>query len=260
MNKKRKIDLFWASYADLMTSLFFVMLILFVVSIVIINITTDNAAEKIKGIEGRLSEKEAENVSLKQELLSNVERIGTLQDTLANYKVREEDYQKLLNLENTFRSLSANGSLRYDERHRTFIAKDFEGIEIFDSQKASISKKYLPTVDKVGEDLQTLLYELNKESNGLISYVLIIEGNTANTWDHQYDANNEASYLLSFQRAMALYKRWLSKGINLRQYNTEIQICGSGMNGINRDMENEENNKRFVIQIIPKVSRAEHLD
>lgn len=257
MRKKRKIDLFWASYADLMTSLFFVMLILFVVSIVIINITTDNAAERIENYEGQLSLLERENLELKAELTTNEERIGILQDTIANIRVREEDYQKLLNLENTFRRLSTNGSLRYDERHRTFIAKDFEGIEIFDSQKATISKKYLSTVDKVGKDLESLLVELNKESRGLVSYLLIIEGNTANTWDHKYDANNEASYLLSFQRAMSLYKRWLSKGINLRQYNTEIQICGSGMNGINRDTENEENNKRFVIQIIPKVSRTD---
>ena len=256
MRKRRKIDLFWASYADLMTSLFFVMLILFVVSIVIINITTDNAAEKIKSYEGQLSLLEKENRGLKSELTTNEERIGILQDTIASFRVREEDYQKLLNLEDTFKSLSTNGSLRYDEQHRTFIAKDFEGIEIFDSQKANISKKYLSTVDKVGEDLESLLVELNKESRGLVSYLLIIEGNTANTWDHKYDVNNEASYLLSFQRAMSLYKRWLSKGINLRQYNTEIQICGSGMNGINRDTENEENNKRFVIQIIPKVSRS----
>ena len=256
MRKRRKIDLFWASYADLMTSLFFVMLILFVVSIVIINITTDNAAEKIKSYEGQLSLLEKENRGLKSELTTNEERIGILQDTIASFRVREEDYQKLLNLEDTFKSLSTNGSLRYDEQHRTFIAKDFEGIEIFDSQKANISKKYLSTVDKVGEDLESLLVELNKESRGLVSYLLIIEGNTANTWDHKYDVNNEASYLLSFQRAMSLYKRWLSKGINLRQYNTEIQICGSGMNGINRDTENEENNKRFVIPIIPKVSRS----
>ena len=64
MRKKRKIDLFWASYADLMTSLFFVMLILFVVSIVIINITTDNAAERIENYEGQLSLLERENLDL----------------------------------------------------------------------------------------------------------------------------------------------------------------------------------------------------
>lgn len=44
-------------------------------------------------------------------------------------------------------------------------------------------------------------------------------------------------------------------GINLRQYNMEIIIAGSGFNGINRDKTVEENNKRFVIQIIPKISK-----
>ena len=63
------------------------------------------------------------------------------------------------------------------------------------------------------------------------------------------------NYRLSYDRALELYTRWKWKGIDLRKYNTEIQICGSGLNGINRDDKVEENNKRFVIQIIPKISR-----
>lgn len=171
--------------------------------------------------------------------------------------MREKDYQRLLNLDVTFKSLSQSSSLRYDENHRTFIAKDFEGIEIFEPGKASIKKEYLNTVDKVGKDLQWLLEDLYNEGNGLVSYLLVIEGNTANTWDYGYDVDNENSYIFSFRRALALYKRWLSIGIDLRKYNTEIQLCGSGMNGINRDDLHEENNKRFIIQIIPKISRSE---
>ena len=62
-------------------------------------------------------------------------------------------------------------------------------------------------------------------------------------------------YELSYHRALALYRRWLSKGVDLRHYNTEVIIAGSVFNGINRDNKVEENNKRFVIQIIPKISR-----
>ena len=60
-------------------------------------------------------------------------------------------------------------------------------------------------------------------------------------------------YKLSYERALALYLRWKTIGIDLRRYNTEIIIAGSGFNGINRDNIKEDNNKRFIIQIIPKI-------
>ncbi len=162
-----------------------------------------------------------------------------------------------MNLTDTFKRLSGNSSLRYDETHKTFVAKDFEGIEIFEPNESAIKQRYLATVDKVGRDLQRLLGELDDHDSSSVSYLLVIEGNTANTWNHKFDVNDQAAYILSYRRAMALYKRWSDRGIDLRQYNTEIQICGSGMNGINRDTKNEENNKRFVIQIIPKISRTD---
>ena len=51
-----------------------------------------------------------------------------------------------------------------------------------------------------------------------------------------------------------------SKELDLRKYNTEIIIAGSGFNGNNRDNKVEENNKRFIIQIIPKIMRPEIKD
>ena len=253
MGKKKQPDSFWLSYSDLMTSLFFIMLVLFVVCIVVLK----SAPDDVSTLKAKIVELQTENKRLKKELEESTKKVGSLQAELGEYKVREDDYKRLLNLGNTFKSLSANGSLQYVDEHKTFVAKDFEGIEIFEPGKSVIKREYIATVDKVGKDLQNLLKELNKTNKGTISYMLIIEGNTANTWDYQFDPNNESAYNLSYQRAMALYKRWLSKGINLRQYNTEIQICGSGMNGINRDKNNENNNKRFVIQIIPKISRTE---
>ena len=51
---KKRVDLFWASYADLMTSLFFVMLVLFVVSIIVLNNTTDDASTQIAELNKQL--------------------------------------------------------------------------------------------------------------------------------------------------------------------------------------------------------------
>ena len=97
------------------------------------------------------------------------------------------------------------------------------------------------------------------ERNPNLNFQLVIEGNAAIPWQllqtHSYNADNIRMYELSYHRALALYRHWLSKGVNLRKYNTEVIIAGSGFNGINRDNRVEENNKRFVIQIIPKISR-----
>lgn len=100
-----------------------------------------------------------------------------------------------------------------------------------------------------------MLYKL-REKNPNFSYLLVIEGNAANSVKSPMPVDSRYAYELSYQRSLALYNRWTKEDkIDLRKYNTEIQICGSGFNGINRDTKVEDNNKRFVIQIIPKISR-----
>jgi len=54
MNKQKKESFFWTSYSDLMTSIFFVMLVLFVLTIVLLHkkmIATQSQIDKIKEIE-----------------------------------------------------------------------------------------------------------------------------------------------------------------------------------------------------------------
>lgn len=225
MASKRRQDSFWLSYSDLMTSLFFIMLVLFIVCII-----------KMKGTQNELTE-----------------LLGETQAT-------NEQYENILQLESQFKELSQSTTLRYDEEHRTFIAKDFEGIEIFEHESSVIKNEYLETVDKVGKDLDQLLSKLYA-NNQNFSYLLVIEGNAANSCKNPMPVDKEYTYNLSYERSLALYYRWTEvDNLDLRKYNTEIQICGSGLNGINRDKSNENNNKRFVIQIIPKMSRPAAVD
>ena len=220
MGGKRREDSFWLSYSDLMTSLFFIMLVLFIVCII-----------KMKGTQNEL------------------------QDILEGVLVQNSQYENILQLEKQFKDLSSSSTLRYDEEHRTFIAKDFEGKEIFEPEQSVIKPQYLEIVDRVGKDLDALLSKLY-QNNPNFSYLLVIEGNAANSYNHPMLPDSEYAYKLSYQRSLALYNRWTKDDkIDLRKYNTEIQICGSGFNGVNRDTKIEENNKRFVIQIIPKISR-----
>ncbi|MGN0918275.1 MAG: hypothetical protein ACI4NO_03920 [Oxalobacter sp.] len=211
MRKNKNSNSFWLSYSDLMTSLFFVMLVLFI---------------------------------------AGIAKYG-------DANVEKQKLEQILKLDEQFKVLSNSSTLRYDEEKKTFIAKDFEGIEIFELESDVIQPEYLPTVDKVGRDLEVLLQKLHKE-NPNFQYLLIIEGNSAN---RQYgggywEKDRKYNYELSYKRALALYYRWHDVlNIDLRKYNTEIQICGSGLNGSNRDEKVEDNNKRFVIQIIPKIAK-----
>lgn len=217
-NKK---SLFWTSYSDLMTSLFFAMLVLFVVVVV------------------------AMGKANKQ-----------LKEALNRAEITIEQQNQVLKLQEQFQTLAGSTSLDYDEEKRMFYAKDFVGIEIFQPNEAVIKQEFINKVDEVGADIKDILDSLNK-ANSNFKYQLVIEGTAAIPYKElragTYNKDNYDMYLLSYRRALALYKRW--QHLNFRESNTEIIIAGSGFNGINRDKVFEDNNKRFVIQIIPKIDR-----
>lgn len=217
-NKK---SLFWTSYSDLMTSLFFAMLVLFVV--VVVAMGTVN----------------------KQ-----------LKDALNRANITIEQQNQVLKLQEQFQTLASSTSLDYDEEKRMFYAKDFVGIEIFQPNDSEIKQEFLGKVDEVGSDIKNIIDSLNRRSNRF-KYQLVIEGTAAIPYKEKiaktFNPNNYEMFLLSYRRALALYKRW--EYLNFPESNTEVIIAGSGFNGKNRDDIIEENNKRFVIQIIPKIDR-----
>ena len=240
---KQKKDSFWLSYSDLMTSLFFIMLVLFIVCVIAVRpVTVDS-----KSMSNRIAQLEKELSALKKDK-------AELEKTNLSLSATNEQLQSILQLEEQFKALSSSSTLRYDENKKTFLAKDLEGIEIFKQEDDVIKQEYRDRILGVGRDLEQLLSELHR-SHPEFGYLLVIEGTSANDAQKSMSRDRPYNYQLSFNRAMALYNFWNQSGINLRKYNTEIQICGSGLNGINRDNTNEANNKRFVLQIIPKISR-----
>ena len=222
MAKGKQKDPFWTSYSDLMTSLFFVMLVLFIIFLV-----------KVGGMNGELRRAYKEAIADKQDL------------------------ENILRLEDQFKVLSESSSLEYDSIRKMFYAKDFQEKEIFYSNDDKIKPEYLGIVDTVGNDILQILQSLNENEN--FNYQMVIEGNAAIKWQNlksgNYNPDNVEMYHLSYRRALALYLYWRKKGIDFRKYNTEVIIAGSGFNGINRDNKVEDYNKRFIIQIIPKINR-----
>ncbi|MDY0278802.1 MAG: hypothetical protein RBQ97_12035 [Acholeplasma sp.] len=221
----KKNNIFWIGYSDLMTSLFFIMLVLFVMAI------------------GYLQVKNIENERLIAELKKR--EIGLIKE--------KEKLEKLLNLEKQFEPLIEDSSFYYLPDCKKFIVKDLMGIEIFEPNQFAIKEQYIqPTID-AGNIIKDFLSKLNQE-NPELSYLLVIEGNMANTFDQRINKDDNFGYLTSYQRALSVYKLWLRNNINFRSYNVEVMLCGSGFNGLCRESR-EEDNKRFSIQIIPKVSK-----
>ncbi|MBQ9547149.1 MAG: hypothetical protein IJU90_07695 [Bacteroidales bacterium] len=226
--KQKKESFFWTSYSDLMTSMFFVMLVLFVLAIALLH-----------------------------------HKVVEIQSLYDEVKVKNEQYEKILQLETQFEELGRSSDFMYVEDKRMFVAKDFVGIEIFNPNEATIKQEHIATVDKVGKSLQDIVKRLF-EKNPDLMFQLVIEGNAAIPWEKKHDGtynpDNNEMYKLSYERALALYMYWKQNGIDLRNYNTEVIISGSGFNGINRDTVNEDNNKRFIIQIIPKPSNFSKIE
>jgi len=216
-SNENKRNFFWLSYSDLMTSLFFVMLVLFVL---------------VYSMQSKL-----------------IEDLNVANDGLT---AEIEKLERITQIDKQFEPLIQSGKFIYFPSNKKFVAKDLIGHEIFEPNQTIILSQYIQATVDVGREVENLLKKLSQENTDF-SYQLVIEGNMANFFDKRMNQDNNLGYKISYERALAVYQLWTNQGIDLRKYNTEILICGSGFNGLDRDRI-EENNKRFSIQIIPKIS------
>ncbi|MBA3986212.1 MAG: hypothetical protein H0X63_06500 [Flavobacteriales bacterium] len=205
----KKSNFFWVGYSDLLTSLLFVMLVLFVITFAV------------------LKKKQSE------------------------IEIEIERLRKIVNIEKQFDPFINHPDFVYDEKCQKFYIKQLMGIEMFEPDEIIIKPQYrsvaISSGNKILEFIKTL-YEQNNE----FSYLLVIEGNVANTWDKKFSSDSRYGYETSYKRALSVYNLWIENNISFREYNVEVLITGSGFNGLCRDDEIEENNKRFSVQIIPK--------
>jgi len=229
----KKSGFFWVGFSDLMTSLFFIMLVLFVVTVASLQFEMkDNLRiiEENKILIEKLKEKEKE---------ANIEN---------------KRLKKLVNLEKQFAPLEKSGDFIYLNACKKFIAKDLTAVEIFEPNETKIKPKYKRTTIDVGKKIESFIKTL-KAKNPNMSYLLVIEGNMANDSSESQSKDDGWGYVTSYKRALAVYDLWTENHIDFRKYNVEVMLCGSGFNGLCRD-SHEPNNKRFSIQIIPKIENS----
>lgn len=219
MSKQKTGSHFWPSYSDLMTSLFFLMLVMFVLTIISL----------------RNSILEAERLrKVSEEQLRNVQQIQEAVNQLPVDYFEEDSSNKRWILKKSYSP--------------SFRAADFD-IRILNDTTRLI---------KVGTSLMDVIKKLNlmKEDSKYkdmdITYLVVIEGMASK--DSYYD--NDA---LSYKRALSLYYLWKRNGISFEKSQCEVQISGSGIRGRGRFNDNGNNpadevkNQRIIIQIVPKI-------
>jgi len=213
---KNKSDIFfWTSFTDLMTSLFFIMLVLYVLTYVRLNTT----------------------IKLQKEKLAIIEAVEE------NIKPLKSD-KTLFAYEQEYKRFKLSFDVKFIVNGRSINNNDIVNPYV------TINK-----IDQAGIKLKSIIDKLNlskmkdkKLKN--VSYILVIAGYASKTGDEQQ--NYELSYLRAL--SLKNYWRSQGIDFESSSYNglIDLQISGNGWGGIGREII-DANNQRFLIQIFPKI-------
>lgn len=210
-----KPNLFWISYSDLMTSLFFIMLVLFVLA----KVQWDQNEAELKAAMKELEERKK------------------ISD---RYKNTVED------IERSIESLPTE-YFAYDKETRRF--KMMRNIEFHmgeDRLKNPNDREYIVAI---GRSIQKVISSLQAKNYENVRYVVIIEGMSSKD-----RAGEDVNYPLSYSRAWRVKRIWDADAISFDKDIVDVQISGSGTGGIGRKI-NETENRQILIHIVPKIGR-----
>lgn len=230
--KNKKESFFWTSYSDLMTSLFFVILVLFVLSLVLVR-------------------------NNNQELVRTQDELERVLDSLKDKNAATEaQLAKITELEKSIQNIDTR-YFEYNDEYKTHILKtevQFENGSPNIMDLSEDSRKSLLAVRDLLRDSISAFCERTPDAD----FFLIIEGQASRD---SFTGNNE----LSYKRALSLFKFWFpnQNETSLRFYNLpcEVIIAGSGcMEGKPRNNGNERANQRFLIRILPKPGVVKSID
>lgn len=261
MKKKSNNSNFWISYSDLMTALFFLMLLLFVIvagrkngvshqkyaSLLSDRDSLKSQLSKYIDIQEKVLEYSTlkdDNERLSQELSRCKDKLNDANDETAElrgeYNASQKELQHIHDIEASTKGLNSK-YFQYNEqtkKHQLTIDVNFE------SNKYDIPQNKEAGLRTAGYMLRKFMKEKNLELGA--DYLLIIEGQASNDGKKLDYYNN----VLSYRRALSLKKFW--KSIDFGS-NCEIIVSGSGSHGSKTsNLEERRKNQRFIITLVPK--------
>lgn len=224
--KSKTSSFFWPSFTDLMTSLFFIMLVLFVLVFV-------RQQNQIKGLKRKLAIVDAVD-----------ENLRPLKNDTSFFKYEEE-----------YKRYKLAFDIKFKIAEYSILQPGVKYLEPLDNTNPTLLRG---KIINAGVKLQTIIKGLYKSKLTNIklqnvSYILVIAGYASR------DKTGEISnYELSYKRALSLWQFWKDNGIDFEdsKYNglIDLQISGNGWGGIGRLPDKQErDNQRFLIQIFPKI-------
>ncbi len=223
----RDKSLFWISFSDIMTSLFFIMLVLFVVSAVFFN--------------------------------SQLSRTGKL-------TVIEEQFKQIQAINESLSSLNPN-YFSFDDKNKRYTLRADINFHPNEADLYELDSYTLKNLLNAGQNLYNRIKAILNENNDTYILLVIEGNTqkTCRDWQNQigcnYIDNPDMGYFLSYQRALALYNYWNDKGLNFRSFGErcEVIIAGSGYFGLSR-ADSEVLNRRFTLQLTSKWTLDELAD
>jgi flagellar motor protein MotB len=164
-------------------------------------------------------------------------------------KLAESQIKRIEAMEESVKELEKKKYFTYEKEYKRFILKD--AVE-FEKGSNNIGLRYRSILVNIGKEINDLVKK-GREKNTDVRYLIVVEGMASKD---NYDKN----YELSYARAKSLYDLWTGQGqLVFDSAYTEVLLCGSGTGGVGRS-DNEDENQRFIIQIIPKFSLSEMKD
>lgn len=236
---------FWPSYVDIMTTLFAIMLVLFVVSY------------------SRFKVKEQEL----QVLADHFIEIIDIYDAVGNIDSTKFEYNELYS-KNIFKL-----EIVYQE-------KEFKltHLQLDKDNKKEEADALRQEIKNAGDSIKATIQKLQENDNIKkdIKYLVVIEGQSSRIRFNDNDSIWKNNYTLSYLRAWNLHKFWKEHGVDFSKMDRcELVICGSGEEGLPRwvpssDLERlkfaskegydawkdeESKNQRFLVHIVPVIGK-----
>jgi len=234
MGKKNSKDFFWPSYVDVMTNLFAITLVLFVVSFFL-----------FKG---------------KNEQLETVNKELT---------VMKDEYQRVIDMNNAIQSLDNNEFFRYDDTYQKHILTiPFEYIlNQYRIPSGLSNPEVVSDIKEVGISIIKTIIDLREKyifdgkNTFNIKFLVVIEGQASRSGEEEHND------ILSYRRALYLKKYWLDsfneihfQGMSFTDpaLRCEMIVSGSGFSGSPREPDFINGivnaaNQRFLVHIVPVI-------